>query len=72
MTKTTSTKVYLTTTTYSIDDGHGQQITTGLQGYDAARAVAQRLADERGESVYLYSDDHDSESEEVGPTTVEV
>ena len=40
--------------TYSIDDGNGNQLTTGLQEHEA-HASAQRLADERGEPVYLYS-----------------
>jgi hypothetical protein len=42
-------------TTYSIDDGHGNLITTGLAS-QTARSTAQRIADERGESVYLYAD----------------
>ena len=41
------------TMVYSVDDGHGTQLTTGLQEAEAHR-VAQRLADERGETVYLY------------------
>ena len=41
--------------TYSIDDGHGNLITTGLAS-QTARSTAQRIADERGESVYLYAD----------------
>jgi len=40
--------------TYSIDDGNGNQLTTGLQEHEA-HASAQRMADERGEPVYLYS-----------------
>lgn len=63
-------------TTYSIDDGHSNAITSGLQGYDRARQIAQRIADERGESVYLYSvsesdeDYEQGDSEEVEATTV--
>ena len=41
-------------TNYSIDDGNGNQLTTGLTEHNA-HATAQWLADERGESVYLYS-----------------
>lgn len=52
-------------TTYSIDDAHSNQITTGLQGYDAARKTAERMANERGEAVYLYADG--GEYEEVAP-----
>lgn len=56
-------------TTYSIDDGHGNQITAGLQEREA-RAVATRLANERGESVHLYdAADPQAESVEIDPTT---
>lgn len=55
------------TTTYSIDDGHSNQITTGLSERDA-RTTAQRIANERGESVYLYSGD--SEPVEIKAETV--
>ena len=41
-------------TNYSIDDGNGNQLTTGLTETEA-HASAQRMADARGESVYLYS-----------------
>lgn len=57
------------TTTYSIDDGHGNQITTGLSAH-IARSTAQRMADERGEAVTLYSDDEDGE--EIEPTEIVV
>jgi len=40
--------------TYAIDDGDSDLIVDGLQGYDYARRTAQRIADERGEPVYLY------------------
>lgn len=39
-------------TTYSINDGHDNQITTGLQEHEWER-VAQEIADERGETVYV-------------------
>ena len=39
--------------TYGVDDGDGNAITDGLQAHDAEQ-VAQKIADERGESVYLY------------------
>lgn len=54
-------------TTYSIDDGHGNRITAGLSER-LAPAVAQRLANERGESVWLYdATDRGGEAEEVTP-----
>jgi hypothetical protein len=40
-------------TNYAIDDGNGNRLTAGLPE-NRARAVAQRMADERGEPVYLY------------------
>lgn len=63
----------MTNTNYfSVDDGNGNQLTTGLQGRDNARKVAQRMADERGEPVYLYQpvldgSDTEAESEEIAP-----
>jgi hypothetical protein len=39
--------------TYAIDDGEGNELTAGL-GEHEARRVAQRMATERGISVYLY------------------
>ena len=46
-------------TTYSIDDAHGNQLTTGFSREIEARESAQRLANHRGETVYLYSDESD-------------
>lgn len=43
----------MATTYWAIDDGNGNQLTTGLDG-QVARKTAQRMANERGESVYLY------------------
>ena len=55
------------TTTYAIDDSDGNQLTTGLSETEA-RATAQRMANERGTSVYLYEDAEDSDDpEEVEP-----
>jgi glutamate formiminotransferase len=59
---------------YAIDDGEGNQITAGLSEY-VARTTAQRIATERGISVYLYEtpakldEDGDAidESEEFTP-----
>jgi len=55
--------------TYSIDDGNGNQLTTGLQDHEA-HISAQRMADERGEPVYLYSteDGVQSRYETIEPT----
>jgi hypothetical protein len=39
--------------TYGIDTGDGNQLCAGLSWYDVAR-TAQRLADDRGEAVYVY------------------
>ncbi len=41
------------TTTYAIDDGDGNALTQGLSGANVIQ-VAQRLANERGTSVYYY------------------
>lgn len=55
-------------TTYAIDDAHSQLITTGLAEHDA-RKVAQRIADRRGESVWLYEETVGAcEAEEIAPT----
>ena len=51
---------------YNIDDGFGNQITVGLQPHQARR-VAERIANERGESVFLYKAGED-ESEEIAPS----
>ena len=51
---------------YSIDDGTGTQAGTGIREYRVARAAAQALADERGESVLLYASDG-SDGETVEP-----
>ncbi len=50
---------------YSIDDGESNMITGGLQACEVWR-VAQEIADERGESVWVYSDD-DEDYIEVMP-----
>ena len=39
---------------YAIDTGNGDQLTTGLPER-TARRTAQRIATERGETVYLYA-----------------
>lgn len=41
--------------TYSIDSANGQTMHSGIQGEGEARKIAQRMANERGESVYLYA-----------------
>lgn len=53
---------------YSIDDGHGNLITAGLQDYAQARRSAQSQADRRGAAVYLYEPGcAEDEFEEVLP-----
>jgi hypothetical protein len=65
------TKHSSTSTYYAIDDGDGNELTSGLQPH-IARKIAQRLANERGESVYLYEvGGYDPETEE-GPDSEEI
>lgn len=55
---------------YAIDDDNGNQLTTGLSVH-VARRTAQRMADERNRSVYLYAiggDDDDTDSVEITPS----
>lgn len=64
--------------TYMIDSGDGNWLANGGQDLSRARKVAQRLADERGETVTLYESpmpqDDDGEntghSEDVEPSEV--
>ena len=56
-------------TYYSIDDGHGNQITTGLQDLRRARKIAQRHSNESGLTTLLYSSD-DEINEVVRPKSV--
>jgi len=56
----------MTTTNYSIDTGDGNQLTAGIQGYDAARRAAQQIANDLGETVYLYAPSEVAEAEERG------
>jgi tRNA(Ile2) C34 agmatinyltransferase TiaS len=54
---------------YAVDDGIGNRLTAGLQE-QIARRVAQRIANERGESVYLYQTGDGEEAayaEEIKP-----
>lgn len=52
---------------YAVDDGEGNELTTGL-GEHEARKVAQRMADDAGKSVYLYEVGSSEEPEEFTPT----
>ena len=57
---------------WNIDSGDGNALTEGMQSEVEARRAAQRMANERGESVYLYEvgpGDGESEvdSEEIEP-----
>lgn len=56
---------------YAIDDGHGNQITAGIEDYTEALATATRMATDRGEPVYLHEmgdeDSEDSKPERIAP-----
>lgn len=56
-------------TTYGLDDGDGNQITTGLPA-TTARDTAQRMANERGKTLYLYELGSDAAAEAIEPETV--
>lgn len=49
-------------TTSMVCDGNGFAITEGLQEHEA-RSVAQSIANRRGESVWLVTDDSEEEIE---------
>lgn len=54
-------------TTYMIIDGDGDKITDGVQQY-AVERIAQRIADQRGEAVWVYGpDDTDATAERIDP-----
>jgi hypothetical protein len=44
-------------TYYSIDDGDGNQVTTGLQSYDQAMSIAQARANRDRSACLVYSND---------------
>ena len=50
--------------TYAIDDEHGNRITGGLQEHEA-RKTAQRIANKREATVYLYEDTEDGDDPEA-------
>ena len=52
-------------TTWMVEDEHGTAITDGLQEHEA-RAAAQRIANARGKTVYLWAPDAEK-AEEVEP-----
>ena len=52
--------------TYMICDGDGYALTDGLQEHECRR-VAQAMADDRGESVWLSENDSDDMGEEFEP-----
>ena len=59
--------------TYSVEDGHGNDLAAGLPA-DTAHATAQRLANALGEPVWLYcpaagDEDEPAPSERIRPTT---
>lgn len=57
-------------TNYCIDSIHGNQLTAGLQEYNA-RKIAQATANRLAQSVFLYADtsSEDTDSEEIEPET---
>lgn len=59
-------------TTYSVLAADGDALTRGLpspERCDEARQTAQRMANARGESVWLVEDVEGAEGEEFAPTT---
>lgn len=44
-------------TNYSIDTMHGNEICAGIRNIGEAQEVAQRHANQRNESVWIYGDD---------------
>jgi len=61
----------MTNTNYGIDDGDGNQITTGLPSH-TARRTAQRMANERGKTLYLYELGSDVEAEAIEPDAADL
>lgn len=59
----------MTNANYGLDDDNGNQITTGLPAH-TARSTAQRMADERAKTLYLYELGSDADPEVVKPKTV--
>lgn len=53
-------------TTYTVCDENGNALTDGLQEHEATR-VAQRMANSRGESVWLSESDSDGAGDEIEP-----
>lgn len=52
--------------TYMVCDGDGYALTDGLQEHEV-RQVAQRMANNRGESVWLSKDNDSGMGEEIEP-----
>lgn len=44
----------MSNTYWNIEDGNGTDLSQGIQSETVARKAAQRIANERGKSVYLY------------------
>jgi hypothetical protein len=57
------------TTTYTIEDGNGVALTQGLTE-DRVWTVAQELADEQGESVYVWAPGADA-AKEIAPSAAD-
>lgn len=56
---------------WNIDSGDGNSLTEGIQLEIEARRIARRMANERGESVYLYEVGNESGESEVGYEEIE-
>ena len=59
-------------TYWNIDSGDGNELSAGIRLESEARKIAQRMANEHGESVYLYEvgngdGESEVESEEIEP-----
>lgn len=57
--------------TYRIDDGNGNELTVGLSDREEALRVAQRMADDREETVYVSRDVEGSPTTTVHPRTLD-
>ena len=52
---------------YSINTMHGDEICDGLESFGQAQTAAQRHANRRGESVYIFGEDLGEDGYEVEP-----
>lgn len=52
---------------YSIYDGHGNELATGIQGDKVARKAAQAKANQLGHTVYLCDSEQPDDMEAIRP-----